>query len=128
MPKLRLHIAHREIVMKSIISVVVSGIKFYRDEYKAKDSRVLVGFYNFVRRNVDKLEFIEYDSNDAIIQIYLKNCKIHNEYGPAYIQCSNNLGNVKYYCLENNHMPYNEWIVERNYYLRKDKLKRLNER
>lgn len=125
MPKLRLHIAHREIVMKSIISVIVNGIKFYRNEYKAKDSRVLVGFYNFVRRNFDKLEFVEYNDNDIIIQIYLKNCKYHNEYGPALILCDD-IGKMELYYLENIQMNYSEWMVERNYYLRKDKLKRLN--
>jgi hypothetical protein len=130
MPKMRLYIEKYSIIMKKIDRVIIDDIEFVKDDYKTKESRILTGFYNFVKRNKDKISFISYkedDQNNFTYYMHLKNCKLHNENDEAiYRFCGNEREKkdpwYRSYYLEGERLDYNKWIIK----LRKIKLDKLN--
>lgn len=127
MAKLRLHVAGLEIVMRKIISVTIDGINFKKEDYKSKDSRVLVGFYNLIRRNKDCISHIcykDHEESDYVICAFLSNCKLHSEDFPAYIRRYGDIYSGGVYYLDGNRLEFSDWLKKSRRY----KLERLKEK
>lgn len=113
MPKMRLQIAGLEIVLRKIISVTIDEINFKKDDYCAKDSRVLVGFYNFVRRNKENISYIcykDHKESDYVICALIKNCKLHSEDFPAFVKKYDNFFlDFDSFYLDGQKLNFSEW-------------------
>lgn len=131
MAKLRLHLLNdrNEIIMKNIIKVVIDDVEFNKDDYKSKDSRVLGSFYNFVKRNKNKINYISYRNHsidDYINYMYLKDGKLHCETSQAFYRLYGTfklefVKNDNYY-LEGEKLNYDDWKRK----IRKYKLQKLD--
>ena len=132
MAKLRLQIERRngniEIIMRNIISVIIDGIEFKKNNY-VSGGRITGEFYSFVKRNRNKISFISYTEHsidDYMNHIYLKECRLHCEFGEAYQRFSLSNPRVRLssdnYFLNGEKLSYRDWIFK----LRKIKLQRLS--
>jgi hypothetical protein len=131
MAKLRLQIPGKnEIIMKNIIKVIIVDIDFNKDDYKAKDSRVLSNFYNFIKRNKNKITYISYREHsidDYIVHMHLKDCEFHCDFEQAFYRLYGtfqlNFDNTyKNYYLNGIKLNYDDWKRK----IRKIKLEKLN--
>ena len=79
MPKLRLEIGTREILMKDIINVTIDGVEYRKSMYMDEnDTRIIQGFYHFVKKFKEKITSICYShfgSKDYICFIYFEDGK-----------------------------------------------------
>jgi hypothetical protein len=76
----------------------------------------------YINNNLDKITYIRYNITNAIVEMYFKNCKVHNSNGEAAIFKNTNMNLVmninKYYFL-------NGRQIAKNIFNRKTKLKEL---
>lgn len=128
MAKLKLEIVkYHMIIMRKIVSVTIDGVEFKKSEY-AGNSRVLQIFYNFVKRNKYLITFICYKDHSVDeydIHMYLKNCKLHCEFGQAYYRLyfDDTISSSDNYYLDDEKLDFAEWKQR----LRKIKLKKIRE-
>lgn len=130
MAKLRLQIAGRnEIIMKNIIKIIIDGIEFHKDDYKSKDSRVLGNFYNFIKRNKNKITYISYREHsidEFVTHMHLKDCKFHCDFEQAFYKLYGafqlNFWTSDNYYLDGEKFEYDNWKRK----IRKIKLEKLD--
>ena len=93
MAKLKLELAHREIIMKKIITITIDGVEFYKSKYE-KNARVLQLFYFFIIRNKNEISYITYKDHsydEYVNHLHLKAGKLHCEYECAFYRTVNQL-------------------------------------
>ena len=129
MPKLRLEIGTREILMKDIINVTIDGVEYRKSMYMDEnDTRIIQGFYHFVKKFKEKITSICYShfgSKDYICFIYFEDGKLHSL--TDYAICDVMLGSdykQGMYFIKGKRLDFPEWQRK----VRKAKLERLSEK
>ena len=130
MAKLRLQIERKngniEIIMRNIISIIIDGVEFRKSSY-VSGGRITGIFYSFIKRNRNKISFIsyrDYSIDNYINDIYLKDYKLHCDFGEAYQRYSISMPRMSLdnYYLEGNKIEYDDWRRK----IRKYKLQKLS--
>ena len=133
MPKQRLNINDKCILMRSIKEIVINNIVYKKEKYT--QSKEIQDFYRFIKTHRENIQFIEttksniseliniIPSHNVSISMYIKNLEFHRVSGPAIIS---ELGNKHYY-IDGKHITEEEF--ENNYkrkqYIRRKKLERI---
>ena len=132
MPKMRLNIldiGFREILMKDIISVVIDGVEYRKSHYMDEnDSKIIQGFYNFVKKFKEKITYICYKhhgSKDYLCFIYLEDGKLHSlsDYAICDVMLGSDFKQGAYF-VNGKRLDFPEWQKK----VRKIKLERLSEK
>jgi hypothetical protein len=121
MAKLRINLAHQEIIMSKIISVIIDGTEFKKSEFTIKhenrkcnsiNTRTIQEFYNFIKRNEKSINFITFKihSLEQLFCLHLKNGKKHNLDGPAFYQEYKNYTFIGCsYFINGEKLEYHDW-------------------